>query len=1219
MPLSQNKKEKLKDLELNKSGVAFVSEKSHVKPTPTIIIGLGGLGNKTVNMLKGKFEREIGDSDNVFFRVLDTDANETNNISKIKSDGTKNANPSANIDTNEILALYDPIIHKLLHKESIPQNIKNWLHPSLIGKPLKNDGAQQKRQIGRAMLVNDTVYNSVRTKFYTVINDAISKANSFGGNVDVIIVAGISGGTGSGTIIDISYMIHDIFEKLGFVKYTLAGYIYTPDAQFEVEGIKENENIKLNLQTNGYAALKEIDYFMNIEETGSNYSLKLGVGEVNSNKNMFSTCTLVSGYSESGGINQLDVTMGRLTDQLMDMLTDISFVDASGQPVQLAESILSNESALLNAWFINHPNRKDFHRYASYKYQVLGYNAIKIPREEILAYCVNKIYENVLNEFMNFKNVDQKMMEQVYSATSIDKIVSVRQYVLNLNPNDPIRRNIIIDDVIRKNMLKDNLMYGYNLAVNLASYYSQKLTGTYRSQFEARLLDELTKQVDMIFNTYGPYVALKTIKHQAVELTVGNPEEPFSGIEEQLLNLSNQFKEQAKKARNTFANGGQQKITQLANKATTLFAGKNEMNAYKEACAKLAVITEIDAYLYDLIADGLHNVSVEMNNLNNELFDVYTSVLTEVQRILNQDGQYFAKSNIETIGHTTTYSVNILASGQDKAKRLEKYLENFISQISVQELAKNFIKSMRDNREKWLAQKNEDDFDVVNEVRELMDQCLIHNNMKTDIIEKFVTVAYNNQDITAKELDAMWSNNDPDSPKIEALTCAAREIYSTLDSGAKTLAQSTGISFKQFTSQIYIGTLTDTPLLSKILSKMILAKGQTPVKSNAKNKFIVTQRYINLPMYILKGMKDFDKQYCSNATPGRHMDENMENWGRFPNPYTIDSIAKDISAKNEAAKMIENYSDYKLLMAVKDAIDKGIDELHSIDLHMDVTTNLGVMKLMDIVKEPDEEVFKDVLYKQIKKNKAINLIEFMETHGYIINQVLVNVGDTDIDLSIRDLDKDIKDEEIRKKYSDLPVPVADMYKWIRKSIKYMDIIEKNNPKFQKVKDMITTIKIEVDKKQKFINNVETFAFCLRTGLVRPKNADQNNIWYYMNGKEPATINLTIAKSFDRKYYLYNVFKKFTMMDDSRIASIKAQAIKLIESDNQVDYNDYIEHINMILSTECLGDPFNWEDINDEAYSVGIAENYQISDLDVEEPNPASDLQRFYKLLLTSMI
>lgn len=167
--------------------------------------------------------------------------------------------------------------------------------------------------------------------------------------------------------------------------------------------------------------------------------------------------------------------------------------------------------------------------------------------------------------------------------------------------------------------------------------------------------------------------------------------------------------------------------------------------------------------------------------------------------------------------------------------------------------------------------------------------------------------------------------------------------------------------------------------------------------------------------------------------------------------------------------------------------------------------------------------------------------------------------------------------------------------------------------------MIIEIKREVDKKQRFINNVETFAFCLRAGLVKPKNPDQNNIWNYMSGKEPVTINLTTAKSFDRKYYLYNVFKKFVKMDTSRIESIKDQAIKLIESDNQVDYKSYIDHINMILSDEYLGDPFNWEEINDEAYSVGVADNYQISDINYEEPDPANDLQRFYKLLLTSMI
>ncbi len=1210
MALSQIKKEKLKDLELNKSGVAFVSEKSHVKPNPTIILGLGGLGSKTVNMLKGKFEREIGESDKVFFRVVDTSKKDTDGILKIKSDGTKNSNPNANIESTEALFLYDPIIKNLLFKETIPANIKEWLNSNLIGTELKDDGAQQIRQIGRSMLVNDTIYQRIKTRLSTVINEAINQAGAVNGKVDVIIIAGVSGGTGSGTIIDIPYMIHKLFNEVGFAQYSLAGYIYTPDAQFEEQGIKGNNDIKMNLQTNGYAAFKEIDYFMNIEETGSTYTLKLGSSTVTSNKNIFSTCTLISGYSEDGGINKLEVTMGRLTDQLMDMLTDISFIDAGGNPVQLADSLMSNETAMLRAWFRNRPNRKDFHRYASYKYQVLGYNSIKIPRDEILAYCVNKIYENVLREFMNFQNVNKQMMDKVYEAASIDNITSVRQYVLGLNPNDPIRRNIVIEDNITKKMIKQNPMYGYNLAVNIAQYYSQKLTSGFRMQFEARLFDALSKQVDQIFNKYGPYVALKAIKHPQTELSVGNPDEPFSGIEEQLIELSESFKTQATKARNTFANGGERKIRQLA---AERHLNNKKINAYKEACAKLAVISEIDAQLYDLIADGLYNVSVKMNKLNDELFDVYTSVLTEIQKILNKDGQYFAQSSTETIGHTINYSVNILASGKDKAKRLEKYLDSFISHVSVEKLAQNFIKTMRDNKDKWIAQNNEDDFDVVAEVRTLMDQCLEHNNMKNDIIEKFVVVAYNTDDISAEELDAIWNDNSAQGPKMIALTAAAREIYNTLDTGAKTLAQSTGIPFQQFTSQVYIGTLADTPLLSKILSDIIIGRGQTPVTSNAKNKFIVTQRYINLPMYILKGMAEFDTQYINNPSYGRHMDENNENWGRFPNPYTIDSVAKDISARNEASEMIQENSDYKLLVKVKENIDRGIDELHSIDLYTDSVTHMGVMKLMDVVKEPDEASFKEAIRKTLKRKLDYDVVQLMKENGYLINEIQVSIGNTDIDLSVRDLDS-VDDN----KYQDIPVPIADMYKWIRKSIKYMDIIERNISKFEEAMKSVNEVKEKIIGEKQFIDNVETFAFALRTGLVKQKDPNKNTIWNYMSGKDPVTINLTTAKAFDKKYYLYNVFSRFAQTDQKKLEGLKKQAVKMIESDNQVDYDQFVEHINDMLSDDNLGDQFNWDDINDEAFSQGIAEKYNITDLDLEEVEPARDLERFYKLLLTSM-
>ena len=96
------------------------------------------------------------------------------------------------------------------------------------------------------------------------------------------------------------------------------------------------------------------------------------------------------------------------------------------------------------------------------------------------------------------------MMDQIYSITSIDNIVSVRQMVLTLNPQDPIVRNIVIEEMINKKMVKNNPMYGYGVASNYAGFYAQKITNSFRGQFEQRLFEELSKQIDQIFNTYGP-------------------------------------------------------------------------------------------------------------------------------------------------------------------------------------------------------------------------------------------------------------------------------------------------------------------------------------------------------------------------------------------------------------------------------------------------------------------------------------------------------------------------------------------------------------------------------------------------------------------------------------------------------------------------------------------------------------------------------------------
>ena len=1022
-------------------------------PTPTIVVSLGGLGGQTLNVLKGKFIRQIGGSDHIYFRMIDTCQTEIDNLKKVKSDGTVNS--MGNLEKEEAISLYDPAISHILMPGNIPPYIKSWLNSELIGCIFKNNGAQQNRQIGRAMLANDMVYSMVETKLKSVILDAISKRQSPTDNVHVIVIAGISGGTGSGIIVDTAYMIHDIFRTVGCTSYRIAGYVYMPDAQFTVPQTAMNPTILQNLKRNGYAALKEIDYFMNIEETNSVYKLALGSGEVASSNNIFNSCILISGYANGGGMNNLNVTIGRLTDQLMDMLTDIVIVQ-DGMSVQMSSSIMSNEHATLSAWLGNHTARRIYHRYASYKYQVLGYNSIVIPRDEILAYCVNKIYEAVLKEFQNYTLVNRDMMKEVYRRTNIINPDVFTAYAEGINHDNPINRTLILDGGYTKSMIKNNPMIAYVDACDLAQSERVKINAGYQAVLEDQLFKALKNQVDQIFSQYGPYVALKSIEHKSKERNVGNPQEPFPGIIEMLESLSNKFLTRANTVANSFEKEGGARIRQAADEAVGgLFTNHQAVNAYVEVCCEQAVTDRIDTVLFKTITDALHNVAVRINDYNSQLFDVYTGILTEVQKLLNKDGQYFTEGVMEERGMERTFSVDIIKNGREQTEKLQKYLDSFISNVSVQELARNFIGQMRVNKGKWLAQNSDNDFDVVSEVRELMDECLTNNNMKNGLIEKFLTVAYSPLNFTPAQLNAIWYDNAPNSPKMVALTSAANQIYQQLSAGEQLMASSNGIiPLNCFPANSFISTLKGAPMLTQILNGMVnAAQGFSPVVSSSRDKFIITNQYMNIPMYILLGMDDYNQVYVDHPSAGLHMDENNQNWRMFQNPYTIDSVANDIARKGRPKEDIEAYPDYKILMNVQKKAEDGINKYGFVNI---VNDNTGMVKLylQDVVAKPEDmDGFKETLYKAVKENNDLDIIAFMKENGFVIHPVEVSRGQTDIDFSITSFDQATK-QVMNTIYKDIPVPIPDIYKWLRKSIKYMDILDKDEEIFEDLRGVI---------------------------------------------------------------------------------------------------------------------------------------------------------------------
>lgn len=1218
MPLTPRQKEKLKELELEKGGVAFASAKSAATPNPTVVISLGGLGGKTLNVLKGKFKREIGSCDHIFFRMIDTSKKDTEELCTTYADGRQNPSKVANLDIGETIALYNSGIAHMLKKENLPPTIAEWLNTELIGTELDNTGARQIRQIGRAMLANGVVYPVVRQKLETVILDAIGKKDP-NGHVDVIVIAGISGGTGSGTVVDISYMLHDIFRVAGCNDYRIAGYIFTPDVQFLVPTIQTNPGIQLNLKKNGYAALKEIDYFMNIFETNSVYRLKVGASEIVSSKNIFNSCTLVSGYAQGGGLNKPDQTIGRLTDQLMDMLTDISVVGDDGMPVQMSSSIMSNENAMLGAWFGEHLERKSYHRYASYKYQVLGYSSITIPRDEILAYCVNKIYERVIEEFQNLSLVNKEMMGKVYNVANLRSVDQLAQYALTANPDNPINRTINGDDY-SKRVIVSNPNVAYEDACEAAKTEAAKINGAYLTILEDKIFQTLKSQVDRIFDEYGPFVALKAIEHKHDELSVGNPNEPFPGIVERLYMLSDSCLKGANKSRRAYVDGGSNAISQEAdNVRSAVFGQGAAISQYVSTCCSIAVATNIDARLYDGLAQVLQNVAARMEQLNHEMFEVYTQALTEVQKLLNEDGQYFSQGVMNQEGENKrTFTVDIIKSGRKKAEQLESYLGNFIAKVSVKELADNFINRMKANKDKWLAMNNENDFDVVTEIRALMDECLENSQMKTDIIEKFVAVAYSPRQITPEELELAWNDNSADSLKIKALTEAAHEIWSQLKKEAQPMANTTGgIPLDFFNKQFFVSVLKDTPQLSAILANIIAGQnGHRPATSSSSNKFIMTQQYMSLPMYILQRMDEYNQTYIENKTAGRHMDEKGQNWGRFQNPYTIDAVASSISAKGRPFEDVKAYEDYQILMDVKQKTKDGIQKYKFVDIQTPPGLP-SVMYLYDVVNMPnDMKKFEEDFSAAYTKNANLDVISFMRENGFVIHPVEVTTGETDIEIGLLELQDAPLADQVGK-YKDVPVPEADVYKWLRKSIKYMDILDKCTAIFediQKIKDVVDANK---KIKGRYVKHIETFAYALRTGMVK-QNAERATEWNYMNGQEPVRVNFGRAKKFDKDCYLYHLFVKFYEMEDKRLDEIRAKAEKMLDDGNEVDVTMIVDHVKEMLNDAHLGDPFNAEPFNEAAEDQAVTENYTLTDKPDDVGNPYKVLKRFYSLFVNSI-
>lgn len=366
--------------------VSAIQQAEQVKDTATVLIGLGGTGIDALRTIKTQvYSRLKADDPEAVvpkyehIRFLGVDTAE-------KTKGDQDEEPQDNLKAGSLRALDDteafPISNPNVKRVfSTPKGLEmreelSWLRWENIDAPkLTTAGAGGIRQVGRFMMMDRSA--AFMSRVEQEINAA--KTGLTNPTVNVHIFAGLSGGTGAGCFLDVCYMVRHIANRIGAV--TIYGYFFLPDVNLSVIPMS-NTKVRAYIPRNGYAAMQELDYCMQLQFNGGSFVQKYQNHiEVEWKEPPVDMCHLICATDASNNVieNAYEYAMNVTAEYIMEFLTH--FTDGFGLDQHMA-----NFTAMVSAA----DGEKVIGSHLAYC--VIGASCASIPLREINTYLASELF-----------------------------------------------------------------------------------------------------------------------------------------------------------------------------------------------------------------------------------------------------------------------------------------------------------------------------------------------------------------------------------------------------------------------------------------------------------------------------------------------------------------------------------------------------------------------------------------------------------------------------------------------------------------------------------------------------------------------------------------------------------------------------------------------------------------------------------------------------------
>ena len=394
--LAENSMRELNELSVDALGVVKKDSATAMSDTSKIlVVGLGGMGLSTVHELKKTLVNRIGKLRESDIQFLAFDTSEEDISSK------RNAGPLTIAETRVLIS---PSLASIMDQseELRPNAFRDPMPPKNAGynPTFDGQGAGQVRLTGRLSIMDTNTYHDIIED----LKNAITKLGNFTTRkLEIHVISGIGGGTGSGLCVDMPYLIRHVADILHIPDSNrrLFGHIYLPNSYDTVQNVNLPKAYR-----NGYAALKEIDYYMNINTVYETFDAVYPDGRYSTTKPIFDFCTLIGGHISAAIVidDTKSAAIGTCVENLVNQVThtvsrnnsyDQSSKNSSLADIFTSSAFLSNVNSGLST--IMSRGTCNFHEGGNYKYTYIGSSTLKFPTESVIEYFTGEVFTKTLD------------------------------------------------------------------------------------------------------------------------------------------------------------------------------------------------------------------------------------------------------------------------------------------------------------------------------------------------------------------------------------------------------------------------------------------------------------------------------------------------------------------------------------------------------------------------------------------------------------------------------------------------------------------------------------------------------------------------------------------------------------------------------------------------------------------------------------------------------